>query len=88
MVLRRLRDPSGAGDTALPPEKPLEKSEYTIRPLPAVAFINAHIRIYTDAAKSSMAGEVEETALKLIAEMIRSYSQILKAVAEIEEAGG
>jgi len=26
MVLRRLRDPSGAGDTALPPEKPLEKS--------------------------------------------------------------
>ncbi|MFZ8809219.1 MAG: hypothetical protein ACO2PN_27900 [Pyrobaculum sp.] len=35
-----------------------------------------------------MAGEVEETALKLIAEMMRSYSQILKAVAEIEEAGG
>jgi hypothetical protein len=35
-----------------------------------------------------MAGEVEETALKLIAEMMRSYSQILKAVAEIEQAGG
>ncbi len=34
-----------------------------------------------------MAGEVEETALKLIVEMMRSYSQILKAVAEIEEAG-
>ena len=34
-----------------------------------------------------MAGEVEETVLKLIAEMMRSYSQILKAVAEIEEAG-
>jgi len=34
-----------------------------------------------------MAGEVEETALKLIVEMTRSYSQILKAVAEIEEAG-
>jgi hypothetical protein len=43
MVLRRLRDPSGAGDTALPPEKSLEKSEHTIRPLPAVAFIT---RIY------------------------------------------
>jgi len=35
-----------------------------------------------------MAGEAEETTLKLIAEMMRSYSQILKAVAEIEEAGG
>jgi hypothetical protein len=35
-----------------------------------------------------MAGEVEETASKLIAEMMRSYSQILKAVAEIEEVGG
>ncbi len=35
-----------------------------------------------------MTREVEETALKLIAEMMRSYSQILKAVAEIEEAGG
>ena len=34
-----------------------------------------------------MAGEVEETTLKLIVEMMRSYSQILKAVAEIEEAG-
>jgi len=32
--------------------------------------------------------EVEETALKLIAEMMRSFSQILKAVTEIEEAGG
>jgi len=32
--------------------------------------------------------EVEETALKLIADSMRSYSQILKAVAEIEEAGG
>jgi len=29
---------------------------------------------------------VEETALKLIADSMRSYSQILKAVAEIEEA--
>jgi hypothetical protein len=34
-----------------------------------------------------VAGEVEETTLKLIVEMMRSYSQILKAVAEIEEAG-
>ena len=33
-----------------------------------------------------MAEEVEETALKLIADSMRSYSQILKAVAEIEEA--
>jgi len=32
--------------------------------------------------------EVEETTLKLIAEMMRSFSQILKAVTEIEEAGG
>jgi hypothetical protein len=31
---------------------------------------------------------VEETTLKLIAEMMRSFSQILKAVTEIEEAGG
>ena len=29
---------------------------------------------------------MEETALKLIADSMRSYSQILKAVAEIEEA--
>ncbi|NAZ34134.1 MAG: hypothetical protein GU356_07610 [Pyrobaculum sp.] len=33
-----------------------------------------------------MVAEVEETALKLIADSMRSYSQILKAVAEIEEA--
>ena len=32
--------------------------------------------------------EAEEATLKLIAEIMRSYSQILKAVAEIEEAGG
>jgi len=32
--------------------------------------------------------EVEETTLKLIAEMMRSFSQILKAMTEIEEAGG
>jgi hypothetical protein len=32
--------------------------------------------------------EVEETTLKLIAEMMRSFSQTLKAVTEIEEAGG
>jgi hypothetical protein len=32
--------------------------------------------------------EVEETTLKLIAETMRSFSQILKAVTEIEEAGG
>jgi len=32
--------------------------------------------------------EVEETTLKLIAEMMRSFSQILKAETEIEEAGG
>jgi hypothetical protein len=31
--------------------------------------------------------EAEEATLKLIAEIMRSYSQILKAVAEIEEAG-
>jgi len=30
--------------------------------------------------------EVEETTLKLIADSMRSYSQILRAVAEIEEA--
>ncbi len=35
-----------------------------------------------------MVAEVEETTLKLIAEMMRSFSQILKAVTEIEEAGG
>jgi len=33
-----------------------------------------------------VAGETEETTLKLIADSMRSYSQILKAVAEIEEA--
>jgi len=32
--------------------------------------------------------EAEETTLKLIAEMMRSFSQILKAATEIEEAGG
>jgi hypothetical protein len=32
--------------------------------------------------------EAEEATLKLIAEIMRSYSQILKAVTEIEEAGG
>jgi hypothetical protein len=31
---------------------------------------------------------VEETTLKLIAEMMRSFSQTLKAVTEIEEADG
>jgi phosphopantothenate synthetase len=34
-----------------------------------------------------LAGEAEETTLRLIVEMMRSYSQMLKAVAEIEEAG-
>ncbi len=33
-----------------------------------------------------MVAEVEETTLKLIADSMRSYSQILKAVAEIKEA--
>ena len=33
-----------------------------------------------------MVAEVEETTLKLIADSMRSYSQILRAVAEIEEA--
>jgi hypothetical protein len=32
--------------------------------------------------------EAEEATLKLIAEIMQSYSQILKAVAEIEQAGG
>jgi hypothetical protein len=36
----------------------------------------------------SVVAEVEETTPKLIAETMRSFSQILKAVTEIEEAGG
>ena len=71
MVLRRLRDPSGAGDTALPPEKPLKKSEHTIRPLPA--FITRITYLYRR-RKIIHGREVEETALKLIAEMMRNYS--------------